>query len=201
MRPNSGASLATQRRFSTASWPPLRPRPCMKPCLTTCSQQQVSSTLSPRDTRYASLHYQPHLLNLLFSRNVGIRSHWFLAVLLQVTQNSGHGHTPNPAVHGGAHHHSPAVQPHGPSVVSGHSHTPAPQASAQGQQFQRLKVSLPLLLMQQIFRQTGREGFSWELTVWSMCAVLPYYRYIIQASHRLVLILGKMAFFVCVTLR
>ncbi|KAA8590289.1 hypothetical protein FQN60_014223, partial [Etheostoma spectabile] len=58
-----------------------------------------------------------------------------------VAQNSGgHGHTPSPAAHGGSHHHSPAVQSHGPSVVSGHSHTAPPQASAQGQQFQRLKV-------------------------------------------------------------
>lgn len=68
-------------------------------------------------------------------------------MLFQVAQNSGgHGHTPNPAVHGVAHHHSPAVQTHGPSVMSGHSHTAAPQASAQGQQFQRLKVSLHILL-------------------------------------------------------
>lgn len=73
-----------------------------------------------------------------------------MSVLFQVptvAQNSGgHGHTPSPAVHGGPHHHSPGVQSHGPSVLSGHSHTAAPQASAQGQQqFQRLKVSLPLL--------------------------------------------------------
>lgn len=66
-----------------------------------------------------------------------------------VAQNSGgHGHAPSPAVHGGSHHHSPAVQSHGPSVMSGHSHTAAPQASAQGQQFQRLKVSQPILFWQ-----------------------------------------------------
>lgn len=85
----------------------------------------------------------------LFSHKLGIRNYSFgvKSVLLQVAQNSGgHGHTPNPAVHGVAHHHSPAVQTHGPSVMSGHSHTAAPQASAQGQQFQRLKVCLHILL-------------------------------------------------------
>ncbi|TNN00405.1 hypothetical protein fugu_011651 [Takifugu bimaculatus] len=76
----------------------------------------------------------------------------------QVTQNSGgHGHTPNPAVHGGAHHHSPAVQPHGPSVMSGHSHTAAPQASAQGQQFQRLKVEDALSYLDQVKLQFGNQ--------------------------------------------
>ncbi|XP_011605729.2 SIN3 transcription regulator family member Aa [Takifugu rubripes] len=76
----------------------------------------------------------------------------------QVTQNSGgHGHTPNPAVHGGAHHHSPAVQPHGPSVMSGHSHTAAPQGSAQGQQFQRLKVEDALSYLDQVKLQFGNQ--------------------------------------------
>ncbi|XP_042351795.1 SIN3 transcription regulator family member Aa isoform X1 [Plectropomus leopardus] len=75
-----------------------------------------------------------------------------------VAQNSaGHGHTPSPAVHGGSHHHSPAVQSHGPSVMSGHSHTAAPQASAQGQQFQRLKVEDALSYLDQVKLQFGNQ--------------------------------------------
>ena len=63
----------------------------------------------------------------------------FLQVPNAAQNSAGHGHTSSPAVHGGpAHHHSPAVQAHGPAGM--HGHTPAPQASAQGQQFQRLKV-------------------------------------------------------------
>ncbi|XP_034005176.1 SIN3 transcription regulator family member Aa isoform X2 [Trematomus bernacchii] len=73
-----------------------------------------------------------------------------------VAQNSGgHGHAPSPAVHGGSHHHSPAVQSHGPSVMSGHSHTAAPLASAQGQQFQRLKVEDALSYLDQVKLQFG----------------------------------------------
>lgn len=52
MHPSSGALLATRRLSSIVSWPRLRPRLCMRRCLTTCSPQQVSSTPSPRDTRY-----------------------------------------------------------------------------------------------------------------------------------------------------
>uniref|UniRef100_A0A671V7Q0 SIN3 transcription regulator family member Aa n=1 Tax=Sparus aurata TaxID=8175 RepID=A0A671V7Q0_SPAAU len=75
-----------------------------------------------------------------------------------VAQNSGgHGHAPSPAVHGGSHHHSPAVQSHGPSVMSGHSHTAAPQASAQGQQFQRLKVEDALSYLDQVKLQFGNQ--------------------------------------------
>ncbi|XP_032380150.1 SIN3 transcription regulator family member Aa isoform X3 [Etheostoma spectabile] len=75
-----------------------------------------------------------------------------------VAQNSGgHGHTPSPAAHGGSHHHSPAVQSHGPSVVSGHSHTAPPQASAQGQQFQRLKVEDALSYLDQVKLQFGNQ--------------------------------------------
>uniref|UniRef100_A0A8C9ZZ35 SIN3 transcription regulator family member Aa n=1 Tax=Sander lucioperca TaxID=283035 RepID=A0A8C9ZZ35_SANLU len=75
-----------------------------------------------------------------------------------VAQNSGgHGHTPSPAVHGGSHHHSPAVQSHGPSVMSGHSHTAPPQASAQGQQFQRLKVEDALSYLDQVKLQFGNQ--------------------------------------------
>uniref|UniRef100_A0A8C9ZYE8 Paired amphipathic helix protein Sin3a n=1 Tax=Sander lucioperca TaxID=283035 RepID=A0A8C9ZYE8_SANLU len=69
----------------------------------------------------------------------------------------GHGHTPSPAVHGGSHHHSPAVQSHGPSVMSGHSHTAPPQASAQGQQFQRLKVEDALSYLDQVKLQFGNQ--------------------------------------------
>ncbi|XP_039663838.1 SIN3 transcription regulator family member Aa isoform X1 [Perca fluviatilis] len=75
-----------------------------------------------------------------------------------VAQNSGgHGHTPSPPVHGGSHHHSPAVQSHGPSVMSGHSHTAPPQASAQGQQFQRLKVEDALSYLDQVKLQFGNQ--------------------------------------------
>ncbi|KAM4619084.1 SIN3 transcription regulator family member Aa isoform 3-T5 [Polymixia lowei] len=76
-----------------------------------------------------------------------------------VAQNSaGHGHASSPAVHGGSHHHSPAVQPHGPSVMSGHGHTAAPQATAQGQQqFQRLKVEDALSYLDQVKLQFGNQ--------------------------------------------
>uniref|UniRef100_A0A665UN78 Histone deacetylase interacting domain-containing protein n=1 Tax=Echeneis naucrates TaxID=173247 RepID=A0A665UN78_ECHNA len=76
-----------------------------------------------------------------------------------LVQNSGgHGHTQSPAVHGGSHHHSPAVQSHGPSVMSGHSHTAVPQASAQGQQqFQRLKVEDALSYLDQVKLQFGNQ--------------------------------------------
>uniref|UniRef100_A0AAQ4RWQ8 Paired amphipathic helix protein Sin3a n=1 Tax=Gasterosteus aculeatus aculeatus TaxID=481459 RepID=A0AAQ4RWQ8_GASAC len=73
-----------------------------------------------------------------------------------VAQNSGgHSHTPNPAIHVGSHHHGPAVQTLGPSVMSGHSHTAAPQASPQGQQFQRLKVEDALSYLDQVKLQFG----------------------------------------------
>ncbi|XP_056595633.1 LOW QUALITY PROTEIN: SIN3 transcription regulator family member Aa [Triplophysa dalaica] len=73
-----------------------------------------------------------------------------------VTQSSGHGHTPSPAVHSGAHLHSPAVQSHVPAPVQGHAHPPAPSASAQGQQqFQRLKVEDALSYLDQVKLQFG----------------------------------------------
>uniref|UniRef100_A0A8C5GDZ7 Histone deacetylase interacting domain-containing protein n=1 Tax=Gouania willdenowi TaxID=441366 RepID=A0A8C5GDZ7_GOUWI len=76
-----------------------------------------------------------------------------------VAQNSGgHGHTPSPAVHGGSHHHSSAVQSHVPTVMSSHSHTGAPQTSAQGQQqFQRLKVEDALSYLDQVKLQFGNQ--------------------------------------------
>uniref|UniRef100_A0A8D3BYL7 Paired amphipathic helix protein Sin3a n=1 Tax=Scophthalmus maximus TaxID=52904 RepID=A0A8D3BYL7_SCOMX len=60
---------------------------------------------------------------------------------------------------GGSHHHNnPAVQSHGPSVMSGHGHTAAPQASAQGQQqFQRLKVEDALSYLDQVKLQFGNQ--------------------------------------------
>ncbi|XP_024137206.1 SIN3 transcription regulator family member Aa [Oryzias melastigma] len=71
---------------------------------------------------------------------------------------SGHGHTPSPAVHAAPHHHGPAVQPHGPSVMPGHGHTAAPQGSAQGhQQFQRLKVEDALSYLDQVKLQFGNQ--------------------------------------------
>uniref|UniRef100_A0A667XYG5 SIN3 transcription regulator family member Aa n=1 Tax=Myripristis murdjan TaxID=586833 RepID=A0A667XYG5_9TELE len=76
-----------------------------------------------------------------------------------VAQNSGgHGHTSSPAVHGASHHHSPAVQSHASSVMSGHGHTTTPQASAQGQQqFQRLKVEDALSYLDQVKLQFGNQ--------------------------------------------
>ncbi|MEQ2188588.1 hypothetical protein GOODEAATRI_016656 [Goodea atripinnis] len=75
-----------------------------------------------------------------------------------VAQNSsGHGHAPSPAVHTGPHHHSPAVQPHGPSVMSGHGHTAPSPSSAQGhQQFQRLKVYNDFLDIMKEFKSQSR---------------------------------------------
>ncbi|XP_028814700.1 SIN3 transcription regulator family member Aa isoform X2 [Denticeps clupeoides] len=72
--------------------------------------------------------------------------------------SSSHGHTPNPAMHSGSHHHNTAVQSHGPSVVQGHAHPPAPPASAQGQQqFQRLKVEDALSYLDQVKLQFGSQ--------------------------------------------
>uniref|UniRef100_A0A8C7XZ40 Paired amphipathic helix protein Sin3a n=1 Tax=Oryzias sinensis TaxID=183150 RepID=A0A8C7XZ40_9TELE len=72
--------------------------------------------------------------------------------------SGGHGHAPSPAVHAGSHHHSPAVQSHGPSVMPGHGHTGAPQGSAQGhQQFQRLKVEDALSYLDQVKLQFGNQ--------------------------------------------
>uniref|UniRef100_A0A6Q2WW69 Paired amphipathic helix protein Sin3a n=1 Tax=Esox lucius TaxID=8010 RepID=A0A6Q2WW69_ESOLU len=76
-----------------------------------------------------------------------------------VPQSSGvHGHAPSPAVHGGSHHQSPAVQSHGPTVMQGHAHPPAPPATAQGQQqFQRLKVEDALSYLDQVKLQFGNQ--------------------------------------------
>ncbi|XP_051978533.1 paired amphipathic helix protein Sin3a-like isoform X1 [Xyrauchen texanus] len=78
-----------------------------------------------------------------------------------VAQSSnGHGHTPSPAVHSGAHHLSPAVQSHGPAPVQGqgHTHPLIPSASAQGQQqFQRLKVEDALSYLDQVKLQFGNQ--------------------------------------------
>ncbi|XP_077953566.1 paired amphipathic helix protein Sin3a-like isoform X2 [Gasterosteus aculeatus] len=81
-----------------------------------------------------------------------------LSQVSNVAQNSGgHSHTPNPTIHVGSHHHGPAVQSLGPSVMSGHSHTAAPQASPQGQQFQRLKVEDALSYLDQVKLQFGNQ--------------------------------------------
>lgn len=57
--------------------------------------------------------------------------------------SGGHGHSDSPAVHAGAHHHAPAVQPTGAAVGQGHPHAPPASAPTPGQQqFQRLKVWL-----------------------------------------------------------
>ncbi|XP_051545084.1 SIN3 transcription regulator family member Aa [Myxocyprinus asiaticus] len=76
--------------------------------------------------------------------------------------SSGHGHTPSPAVHSGAHLHSPVVQSHGPAPVQGqghaNAHPPTPSASAQGQQqFQRLKVEDALSYLDQVKLQFGSQ--------------------------------------------
>ncbi|XP_026860564.1 paired amphipathic helix protein Sin3a isoform X2 [Electrophorus electricus] len=77
-----------------------------------------------------------------------------------LTQNSGgHGHTSSPTVHGGSHHHSPAVQPTGAPVGQGHSQAP-PAASAPPsgqQQFQRLKVEDALSYLDQVKLQFGNQ--------------------------------------------
>uniref|UniRef100_A0A8D2ZX68 SIN3 transcription regulator family member Aa n=1 Tax=Scophthalmus maximus TaxID=52904 RepID=A0A8D2ZX68_SCOMX len=63
-----------------------------------------------------------------------------------------------PSMGGSHHHNNPAVQSHGPSVMSGHGHTAAPQASAQGQQqFQRLKVEDALSYLDQVKLQFGNQ--------------------------------------------
>ncbi|XP_060770363.1 SIN3 transcription regulator family member Aa isoform X1 [Neoarius graeffei] len=76
-----------------------------------------------------------------------------------VAQSSGgHGHAPNPTAHGSSHHHSSAVQPHGPALVQSHSHPPNPAASAPGQQqFQRLKVEDALSYLDQVKLQFGSQ--------------------------------------------
>ncbi|XP_075872568.1 paired amphipathic helix protein Sin3a-like isoform X3 [Nelusetta ayraudi] len=75
-----------------------------------------------------------------------------------VAQNSGgHVHAPSPAVHAGPHHHGPAIQAHAAAVMSGHSHTAAPAATAQGQQFQRLKVEDALSYLDQVKLQFGNQ--------------------------------------------
>uniref|UniRef100_A0A8B9JE88 SIN3 transcription regulator family member Ab n=1 Tax=Astyanax mexicanus TaxID=7994 RepID=A0A8B9JE88_ASTMX len=63
-----------------------------------------------------------------------------------VAQSSGgHGHTSSPAVHSGTHHHNPVVQPPGAPVGQAHAHaSPASAPTAGQQQFQRLKVGLPV---------------------------------------------------------
>lgn len=63
-------------------------------------------------------------------------------VQVPLAQSSGgHGHSDSPAVHAGAHHHGPVVQPTGATVGQGHSHAPPASAPTPGQQqFQRLKV-------------------------------------------------------------
>ncbi|XP_030632333.1 SIN3 transcription regulator family member Aa [Chanos chanos] len=74
------------------------------------------------------------------------------------TSSSHSGHSPSPAVHGSSHHHSPAVQSHGPTVLQGHAHSQAPPASAQGQQqFQRLKVEDALSYLDQVKLQFGTQ--------------------------------------------
>ncbi|XP_066509834.1 paired amphipathic helix protein Sin3a-like isoform X2 [Hoplias malabaricus] len=73
--------------------------------------------------------------------------------------SGGHGHTSSPAVHSGAHHHNPVVQPPGASIGQGHSHTSPASAptSGQQQQFQRLKVEDALSYLDQVKLQFGNQ--------------------------------------------
>ncbi|KAI4878092.1 hypothetical protein NFI96_027888 [Prochilodus magdalenae] len=72
--------------------------------------------------------------------------------------SGGHGHTSSPAVHSGAHHHNPVVQPPGTPVAQGHSHTSPASAPTSGQQqFQRLKVEDALSYLDQVKLQFGNQ--------------------------------------------
>ncbi|KAG7315186.1 hypothetical protein KOW79_021274 [Hemibagrus wyckioides] len=63
----------------------------------------------------------------------------------------GHGHSDGPAVHTGAHHHSPVVQPTGAAMGQVHSHAPPAFAPTPGQQqFQRLTVEHALSFLDQV---------------------------------------------------
>ncbi|KAK3510185.1 hypothetical protein QTP70_026780 [Hemibagrus guttatus] len=65
--------------------------------------------------------------------------------------SGGHGHSDSPAVHTGAHHNSPVVQPTGATVGQGHSHTPPASTPTPGQQqFQRLTVEDALSFLDQV---------------------------------------------------
>nr|XP_040052546.1 paired amphipathic helix protein Sin3a-like [Gasterosteus aculeatus aculeatus] len=70
---------------------------------------------------------------------------------------SGHGHNSAAAAHVGPHAHALAVQSQGPAVAQGHVHPPAPMTSAQGQQFQRLKVEDALSYLDQVKLQFGNQ--------------------------------------------
>ncbi|XP_062846055.1 paired amphipathic helix protein Sin3a [Trichomycterus rosablanca] len=75
-----------------------------------------------------------------------------------LTQSSGgHGHSVAPAVHAGAHHHSPVVNPAGAAAGPGHSHAPTVPAPTAGQQFQRLKVEDALSYLDQVKLQFGNQ--------------------------------------------
>ncbi|XP_030622002.1 paired amphipathic helix protein Sin3a isoform X2 [Chanos chanos] len=78
---------------------------------------------------------------------------------VSMTQSSGgHGHNSSPAVHGGPHHPSPAVQSQGAPVGQGHTHTTPPSAPTPGQQqFQRLKVEDALSYLDQVKLQFGNQ--------------------------------------------
>ncbi|KAB5525945.1 hypothetical protein PHYPO_G00146050 [Pangasianodon hypophthalmus] len=72
--------------------------------------------------------------------------------------SGGHGHSDSPAVHAGAHHHGPVVQPTGAAVGQGHSHAPPASAPTPGQQqFQRLKVEDALSYLDQVKLQFGNQ--------------------------------------------
>ncbi|KAF4091038.1 hypothetical protein AMELA_G00032520 [Ameiurus melas] len=75
-----------------------------------------------------------------------------------VQSSGGHGHSDSPAVHAGAHHHDPVVQPTGAAVGQGHSHVPPASAPTPGQQqFQRLKVEDALSYLDQVKLQFGNQ--------------------------------------------
>ncbi|KAL0967888.1 hypothetical protein UPYG_G00259240 [Umbra pygmaea] len=111
-------------------------------------------TLAPSPTVYEAVSdsMQPTAGSIQYSVPQGYQ-------VPSVPQSSGvHGQVPSPAVHAGSHHHSPAIQSHGPTVMQGHAHPPAPAASAQGQQqFQRLKVEDALSYLDQVKLQFGNQ--------------------------------------------
>ncbi|GAA6104569.1 paired amphipathic helix protein Sin3a isoform X1 [Tachysurus ichikawai] len=64
----------------------------------------------------------------------------YLHLLVPLAQSSGgHGHSDGPAVHAGAHHHGPVVQPTDAVVGQGHSHTPPASAPTPGQSSKGLR--------------------------------------------------------------
>lgn len=121
---------------------------------------------------------------------------WFI-VLLKNT--SGHGHSHNAAPLVGPHGHSLTVA-QGPTVVQGPVHPPTSITSAQGQQFQRLKVHIHLqipdedtLHMRKIWVKFENEIGS-EMTFISIyrlkmpCPIWIKWSFNLEISHKCIMI-------------